>query len=49
VIGLGVVGVLTVIAILWRIALVRRERECDQVSAAWRDEHLRERRDDATR
>jgi hypothetical protein len=46
VIALGVIVGLTVIAIVWRMVLVRREREIDRVTAAWRDEHLRERRDD---
>jgi membrane protein implicated in regulation of membrane protease activity len=44
-IGLVVVVVLTVIAIVWRIWLRRLEHEADQVSAAWRDEQLRGRRD----
>jgi hypothetical protein len=46
VIALIVIVGLTVIAIAWRMVLVRREREIDRVTATWRNEHLRERRDD---
>jgi hypothetical protein len=46
VIGLVVVVVLTVVAIVWRNDLHRQQREIDRVTDAWRDEHLRERRDE---
>lgn len=45
-IGIGAVLAI-VVGVRVLILIVRSEREVGQVSAAWRDEHLRERRDDA--
>lgn len=41
----GVLAVVVGVRVL--ILIVRSEREVGPVSAAWRDAHLRERRDDA--
>lgn len=48
-IALVVVGAVLAVVVGVRvlILIVRSEREVEHVSAAWRDEHLRERRDDA--
>lgn len=47
-IPLLIIGGLLALAVGARVLvlIVRSEREAGHVSAAWRDEHLRERRDD---
>ncbi len=45
-IALIVIVGLALVAIVWRAALHRSGHDVDTVTAAWRDEHLRERRDD---